>query len=94
MNTNKKTLGTFLKAHRLGEDMTQVEFAKFLGISKQRLNDIEHDRFNTSLDLCIKISKKLKLPAEWLAKLALQQQINEQGLRLEVGYTDDSEFSA
>ena len=78
------TFGDFIKNHRLGEELTQVEFAKSLGISKQRLCDIEKNRTNISLKLCKKISKKLDLPFEWLAKLSLQDQINKVGLQLKI----------
>ena len=84
MSTKKRTLGDFLKNHRLGEDMTQVEFAKFLGISKQRLCDLEHDRNNVSIQLCKALAKKLKLPPEWLVKLSLQHQFEKEGLDIKV----------
>lgn len=79
------SFGDFIKNHRLGEEMTQEELAKLLGISKQRVCDIEKNRFNVSLKLCKQFAKKLKLPPEWLAKLALQDQIDEEGLKLKVG---------
>ena len=85
MSTKQKTLGEFLKAHRLGEEMSQVEFAKELGISKQRLCDLEHDRSNVSIQLCIHFAEALEFPAEWLVKLSLQDQINKEGLSLKVG---------
>lgn len=78
------TLGDFLLNHRLGEKMTQVEMASFLGISKQRLCDIEKGRFNVSLKLCKEIAKKLDIPPEWLGKLALQGMIEKEGLHLKV----------
>ncbi len=86
MNTKKMdlSLGEFLRVHRMGEDLSQVELAKILGISKQRLCDIEHDRFSVSLKLAKDIAKKLKMPPEWLAKLALQDQIRKERLNLKV----------
>ena len=86
MTTRSKTksLGEFLRVHRLGEELSQIEFAKFLGISKQRLCDIEHDRFAVSIKLAKEIAKKLDLPAEWLVKLALQDQLNKEKLSLKV----------
>lgn len=79
-----KSLGEFLKNHRLGEELSQVEFAKSLGISKQRLCDLEHDRTNVSIQLCKDIAKKLDLPAEWLVRLSLQHQLKKEGLNLKV----------
>ena len=85
MTIKKATsFGEFLRVHRLGEDMSQVEFAKQLGISKQRLCDIEHDRFAVSIKLSKEIALKLDFPAEWLVKLALQDQIKKEKLSLKV----------
>ena len=86
MSTKRKnlTLGRFLRAHRLGEEISQIAFARQLGVSKQRLNDLEHDRHNVSIKLAIKIAKKLDLPPEWLVKLILQQQLDKEGLKLKV----------
>jgi DNA-binding XRE family transcriptional regulator len=78
------SLGEFLRVHRLGEELSQVEFAKFLGISKQRLCDIEHDRFAVSIKLAKEMAKKMALPPEWLVKLALQDQIKKEKLSLKV----------
>ncbi|MBG60694.1 MAG: transcriptional regulator [Peredibacter sp.] len=78
------TFGDFIKNYRLGEEMTQQELAGVLGISKQRVCDIEKNRSSVSLNLCQQIAESLELPPEWLAKLALQDQINNAGLRLKV----------
>ena len=86
MSTKKKnqSLGEFLKAHRLGEEESQTAFAKKLGISKQRLSDLEADRGNVSIKLCKSLAKKLKLPAEWLVRLSLQHQLRSEGIDLKV----------
>lgn len=87
MSIKKKnlSLGGFLRSHRLGEELSQTAFAKHLGISKQRLNDLEHDRNAVSIKLAKSMAEKLDLPAEWLVKLALQQQLDNEGLDLKVG---------
>ena len=84
MNIKVKSLGEFLKAHRMGEEMSQVEFSEFLGLSKQRLCDLEHNRSNVSIKLCKELAEALDLPSEWLVKLALQYQIDKEGLNLKV----------
>ena len=84
MNTKPSSLGEFLRVHRMGEELSQVDFAKFLGISKQRLCDIEHDRFAVSIKLAKEFARKLDLPAEWLVKLALQDQLKKEKLSLKV----------
>jgi transcriptional regulator with XRE-family HTH domain len=78
------SFGGYLRVHRLGEDLTQVEFAELLGISKQRLCDIEHNRANVSIKLAKSIAKNLNLPPEWLVKLSLQDQLNKEGVDLKV----------
>ena len=50
----------------------------------ERLCDIEHDRFSVSIKLAKEFAKKIDLPAEWLVKLALQDQINKEKLSLKV----------
>ena len=88
MTTKKRSkelsLGEFLKAHRMGEGFSQTEFARQLGISRQRLCDIEHNRFTVSLILAKTLAMKLNLPPEWLAKLALNAQIRQAALKLRV----------
>ena len=64
--------------------MTQVEFAELLGVSKQRLCDIEHSRANVSIKLAKSIAKKLKLPAKWLVRLTLQDQLKKEKIDLKV----------
>jgi DNA-binding XRE family transcriptional regulator len=78
------SLGEFLRVHRLGENLSQVEFAKLLGVSKQRICDIEHDRFAVSIKLAKAIAKKMELPVEWLVKLALQDQLKKEKVGLKV----------
>jgi transcriptional regulator with XRE-family HTH domain len=78
------SLGDFLRSHRLGEELSQTEFAEFLGISKQRLSDLENNKGNVSIKLCKELADKIEVPAEWLASLALQDMINKEGLNLKV----------
>lgn len=86
MSTRKDPLsfGDYLRSHRLGEEMSQTEFAEMLGISKQRLCDIEKDRFNVSIKLAKRVAEVLDLPPEWLVKLAVQGQLDREGIELKV----------
>jgi DNA-binding XRE family transcriptional regulator len=89
MNTKNRNVelsfGDFIRSYRLGEEMTQNELANILNISKQRVCDIEKNRYHVSLKLCKEIAKKLDLPLEWLAKLALQDLLLSEGIDLKVG---------
>ena len=61
------TLGRFLESVRLGEEMTQPEFAKKLGISKSHLNDIEKGRKAVSPDRAARFAEVLGYSAVALA---------------------------
>ena len=79
------SFGDFIRNYRLGEEMTQNDLADILNISKQRVCDIEKNRYHVSLKLCKEIAKKLDLPLEWLAKLAIQDLLESEGIDLKVG---------
>jgi len=71
------TFGNALEAYRLGEEMTQKNFAKKLGITPQSLCDLEKGRRMPSVERTIKIAKQLKEPIEaWIA-LALSDVVRE-----------------
>ena len=55
----KLTLGRLLWAIRESEKISQVDFAKKLGISKQHLCDLEQNRKNISPKLAATYAKKL-----------------------------------
>jgi transcriptional regulator with XRE-family HTH domain len=78
------TLGKFLEAVRLGEAMTQPEFAARLGISKSHLNDIEKGRKSLSPDRAARFADVLGYSQARLVKLALQDLVNRGGLKLHV----------
>jgi antitoxin HigA-1 len=78
------TLGRFLEAVRLGEEMTQPEFARKLGISKSHLNDIEKGRKAVSPDRAARFAKVLGYSQARLVKLALQDLVDRGGLHLHV----------
>ena len=73
-----------LKAHRLGEEMTQEELATKLDISKQKVCDYEKGRRLPSMETAVKWAKKLKEPHEIWVRAYLQQQVDEADLKLKV----------
>jgi transcriptional regulator with XRE-family HTH domain len=78
------SLGDLMKAIRLGEEMTQVEFANKLKISKQHLCDIEHGRKYVSPKLAAKYAVTLGYSRKQFIRLALQDELNRAGLEFEV----------
>lgn len=78
------TFGEMLRAWRETEKMTQVAFAKVLGLSVQNLNDLEKGRRIPSPTRAARIAKKLRLPEMGLIQLALRDSLAKEGFRYEV----------
>lgn len=66
------TVGLFLKAFREGDDISQVDFAKKLKISRANLCDLEKERKLVSPERAAKFARVLKVPESALVQLALQ----------------------
>jgi len=78
------TFGKLLYAIRMGDEMTQVAFAKKLGISKAHLCDIEKDRRIVSPARAWTWGRKLGYSAEQFIELALQSALERDGLHFQV----------
>lgn len=78
------TLSRLLVAERQGEDMTQTEFARLLGISKSHLSDIECGRKAISPDRAARFARVLQLSEAEFVRLSLQDLVDRAGLRFKV----------
>lgn len=78
------TLGMALESLRRGEELSQTEFARKLGLSSQKLCDIEKGRRQVSPERAAQFARQLGHPIEVFVRLALQDQVNEGGLKLKV----------
>ena len=78
----KLTLGSLLLAIRESEEMTQVEFAKLLGVSKQYLCDLEHGRRFASPKAAAEYAMKLGYSSQQFVRLCLQDLVDRDGLGL------------
>lgn len=78
----KPALGDFILAIRQGEEMTQVDFSKLLGISRHNLCDIEHNRRFISPKMAAQFAKKLGYSEKQFVRLCLQDMLNREGLAL------------
>lgn len=76
----KLTLNHLLKSIRLSEELSQVEFAKKLGVSKQFVCDLEHDRRLLSLKMAKEFALKLGYSEAQFIRICLQDLVNSQGL--------------
>lgn len=82
--TGKLTLGKLLWAIRQADGLTQIDFAKKLGISKQQLCDIEHERKSISPKLAAYYADVLGYSQEQFIRLALQDIIDKSGLNVDI----------
>ncbi len=78
------TLGKLIESIRLGEDLSQVDLAKKLKISRSHLNDIEKGNKAVSPMRAARFAKALGHSEERFVELSLQSLIDEAGLKLKV----------
>jgi transcriptional regulator with XRE-family HTH domain len=86
--SGKLTLGTLLLSIRQGEEMTQTEFAKLLGVSKQYVCDLEHGRRFASPKAAAEYASKLGYSPQQFVRLCLQDLVDRDGLNLIIGVED------
>ena len=74
------TFGGLIRALRLSDEITQVQLAKKIGVSKQFLSDVEHNRKDIGISFAKKISDALGYSLEPLLELLIQDQLRSQHL--------------
>lgn len=92
MNTNARkyleklvgrlTLGSSIRSIRQGEGMSQIDFAKNLGVSKQYLCDLEHNRKIVSAKKAKQFATILGYPVEQFIALAIQDSLEHDGIHM------------
>lgn len=82
------TLANLLASIRQGEEMSQVQFAKLLGVSRQYLCDLEHGRRTVSPKAAAMFAKKLGYSPQQFVRLCLQDLVNREGLKLKIDVED------
>ncbi len=78
------TLGGLLESMRIGEEMSQVSFARKLGVSPSHLCDIERGRKTVSPERAARFARILRRAPEQFVRLSLQELVDEAGLRMKV----------
>lgn len=78
------SIGALLNSIRLGEEMTQDEFAGLLSISKSHLCDIEKGRKVVSAERAYNFAVILGYSEKQFVRLALQQVLDNSGISLKV----------
>lgn len=75
---------TMLRSIREADEISQIEFANLLGISRQNLCDIEKKRKGVSPERAASFARTLGYPETVFVTLALQDEVDRGGLRLRV----------
>jgi transcriptional regulator with XRE-family HTH domain len=83
----KMTIGNLLWSIRECEEMSQAAFSKILGISRQYLCDIEHNRRIVSPKTAADFAIKLGYSPIQFVRLAVQDEFNKYGLNFDIQIT-------
>lgn len=84
LTKKKMTLGNLLWSIRESEEMSQVEFAKLLRVSRQYLCDVERGRRIVSTKAAAGFANKLGYSPIQFIRLAIQDELNKNGFHFDV----------
>ena len=80
----KLTIGKLIWAIRQADEISQVDFAEKLHITKQHLCDIEHGRKGISPKLAAKYAEMLGYSREQFIRLALQDLVDREKMNVQI----------
>ncbi|WP_454783527.1 helix-turn-helix domain-containing protein [Legionella sp. WA2022007384] len=80
----RMSLGKAIRAIRQGEEESQIDFAQRLGVSKQYLCDLEHDRKIVSAKKAKQFAEILGYSPEHFIALAFQDSLEHDGIHMQV----------
>jgi transcriptional regulator with XRE-family HTH domain len=80
----RRTIGAFLRSWRLGQELSQVEFGKQLGLSRANLCDIEAGRKRVSAQRAAEFARQLGYSVNVLVEMALEEELACGGLDFKV----------
>ncbi len=74
------TFGGLVRSLRTSDEISQVELAKRLGVSKQFLSDVENNRKDVGISFAKKVAEALDYSIEPLIELLIRDQLRRQNL--------------
>lgn len=77
----KMSLGGLIRSIRISDEISQVALAKKIGVSKQFLSDVEHNRKEVGISFAKKVSKALGYSIEPFIELLIRDQLRRQKLK-------------
>ena len=76
------TFGQMVRSIRETDEVSQGALAQALGIGKSYVSDVENGRKSVTIEKAVEWAKALGYPRELFVQLALQQQVNDAGLKM------------
>jgi transcriptional regulator with XRE-family HTH domain len=76
----KMTFGGLVRSLRISDEISQVNLAKKLKVSKQFLSDVEHNRKEVGISFAKKVANALGYSIEPLIELLIRDQLRRQKL--------------
>lgn len=67
-----------VREFRIALGLSQLALSKKIGVARQTVNLIRSDKYNPSLDLCIKLAEALKRSQQPLLELAREENKNKE----------------
>ena len=77
---NEMTFGGLIRSLRMSDEISQVALAKKIGVSKQFLSDVEHNRKDVGIEFAKKVSDVLGYSIEPFIELLIRDQLRRQHL--------------
>jgi transcriptional regulator with XRE-family HTH domain len=84
LTQKKMTIGNLLWSIRECEDLSQTVFSKLLGVSRQYLCDIEHNRRIVSPKAAADFATKLGYSPIQFVRIAVQDEFDKYGLNYDI----------
>ena len=78
------TFGDMLSALRETDEVTQVELARKIGVSRGLVCDIEKGRRTASIEQAVKIAKAMGYPQQVMIKYVLEDQLLDAQVNLKI----------
>lgn len=78
------TFGQTVRAYRMAEELSQIDAAEKIGISKQQLSDYENGRKLPSPEKAYQIAKALGMVPEGLVLQVINEQLRKSKIPLQV----------
>ena len=78
------TFGNMIESIRLADEVSQVKFAEKLGISRQNLWEIEHERRFVSPKTAVEFAKKLEQSEAQFVRICIKDMLRRDNIHYDI----------